>query len=104
MASEKSTDEARSRYNKGTIRGDLRYLAVSKDVRRHRLIFDIKRCRRTSFDTARYRRSPLIVPLLYLDLASSVDFSDAICAVSLRLDKICHYVERGLDRFARRCG
>ncbi len=38
MASEKSTDEAGSRYNKGTIRGDLRYLAVSKDVRRHRLI------------------------------------------------------------------
>src|SRR5437870_13841511 len=27
-----------TRYNKGTIRGDLRYLAVSKDVRRHRLI------------------------------------------------------------------
>src|SRR6267378_566217 len=38
MASEKSTDEAGSRYNKGTIRGDLRYLGVSQDVRRHRLI------------------------------------------------------------------
>ncbi len=38
MASEKSTDEAGSRYNKGTIRGDLRYLVASKDVRRHRLI------------------------------------------------------------------
>src|SRR5207245_4237331 len=31
-------DKARSRYNKGTIRNDLRYLVVSKDVRRHRLI------------------------------------------------------------------
>src|SRR6267154_1282882 len=30
--------KARSGYNKGTIRGDLRYLVVSKDVRRHRLI------------------------------------------------------------------
>src|SRR6266513_4901108 len=38
MASEKSTNEAGSRCNKGTIRGDLRYLVVSKDVRRHRLI------------------------------------------------------------------
>jgi hypothetical protein len=38
MASEKSTDEGGSRYNKGTIRGDLRYLVASKDVRRHRLI------------------------------------------------------------------
>jgi len=31
-------DKARSGYNKGTIRGALRYLVVSKDVRRHRLI------------------------------------------------------------------
>ncbi|SRR6266480_5501728 len=38
MASEKSTDEAGSRYNKGTIRGDPRHLVASKDVRRHRLI------------------------------------------------------------------
>src|SRR2546422_7824323 len=30
--------KARSGYNKGTIRDDLRYLVVSKDVRRHRLI------------------------------------------------------------------
>src|SRR6266436_2579483 len=30
--------KARSGYNKGTIRGDLQYLVVSKDVRRHRLI------------------------------------------------------------------
>src|SRR6266446_5362345 len=27
-----------SGYNKGTIRGDIRYLLVSRDVRRHRLI------------------------------------------------------------------
>src|SRR6266480_7371492 len=38
MASEKSTDETGSRYNKGTIRGDPRYLVASKGVRRHRLI------------------------------------------------------------------
>jgi hypothetical protein len=38
MAPETFTDQAGSGYNKGTIRGDLRYLAVSKDVRRHRLI------------------------------------------------------------------
>ncbi len=31
-------DKARSGYNKGTIRSDIRYLEVSKDVRRHRLI------------------------------------------------------------------
>src|SRR5205814_1374758 len=31
-------DKARSGYNKGTIRSDMRYLVVSKDVRRHRLI------------------------------------------------------------------
>src|SRR6266550_3289302 len=31
-------EKARSGYNKGTIRSDLRYLVVSKDVRRHRLI------------------------------------------------------------------
>src|SRR6266852_9417404 len=29
----------------------------------------VKRCRRTSFDTTRYRMSALIVPLLYPDLA-----------------------------------
>ena len=32
------TDGSASGYNKGTIRSDIRYLAVSKDVRRHRLI------------------------------------------------------------------
>ena len=31
-------DKARSGYNKGTIRADIRYLVVSRDVRRHRLI------------------------------------------------------------------
>src|SRR5713101_298811 len=36
--SEKSVNEATSGYIKGTIRGDLRYLVVSRDVRRHRLI------------------------------------------------------------------
>jgi hypothetical protein len=38
MGSEKFGNSAKSGYNKGTIRGDKRYLVVSKDVRRHRLI------------------------------------------------------------------
>src|SRR5258708_37481612 len=32
------SNSAKSGYNKGTIRSDIRYLVVSKDVRRHRLI------------------------------------------------------------------
>jgi hypothetical protein len=35
---EKFNDSAKSGYNKGTIRSDIGYLVVSKDVRRHRLI------------------------------------------------------------------
>src|ERR1700726_3179663 len=35
---EKFSNSAKSGYNKGTIRSDIRYLVVSKDVRRHRLI------------------------------------------------------------------
>jgi hypothetical protein len=38
MGSEKFSNSAKSGYNKGTIRSDIRYLVVSKDVRRHRLI------------------------------------------------------------------
>src|SRR5260370_16790972 len=38
MGSEKFGSSAKSGYNKGTIRSDIRYLVVSKDVRRHRLI------------------------------------------------------------------
>jgi hypothetical protein len=38
MGSEKFGNSAKSGYNKGTIRSDIWYLAVSKDVRRHRLI------------------------------------------------------------------
>jgi hypothetical protein len=38
MGSEKFSSSAKSGYNKGTIRSDVRYLVVSKDVRRHRLI------------------------------------------------------------------
>src|SRR5258708_28209332 len=36
---------------------------------------DIKRCRRKSFETTRYRMSLLIVPLLYPDLAESLNLS-----------------------------
>src|SRR5260370_41353180 len=39
---------------------------------------DIKRCRRTSFDTTRYQMSLLIVPLLYPDFAELLNFSDPI--------------------------
>src|ERR1700730_9177713 len=38
MGSEKFGSSAKSGYDKGTIRNDIRYLGVSKDVRRHRLI------------------------------------------------------------------
>src|SRR5260370_18502085 len=38
MGSEKFSNSAKSGYNKGTIRTDIWYLVVSKDVRRHRLI------------------------------------------------------------------
>jgi hypothetical protein len=38
MGSEKFSKPAKSGYNKGTIREDIRNLEVSKDVRRHRLI------------------------------------------------------------------
>ena len=38
MRSKKFSDLVKSGYNKGTIRSDIRYLVVSKDVRRHRLI------------------------------------------------------------------
>ena len=38
MGSEKFSNSAKSGYNEGTIRSDIRYLVVSKDVRRHRLI------------------------------------------------------------------
>jgi hypothetical protein len=38
MGSEKFSDSAKSGYNKGTIRTDIWYLVISKDVRRHRLI------------------------------------------------------------------
>jgi hypothetical protein len=36
--SEKFSNSAKSGYNKGTIRADIGYLVVSRDVRRHRLI------------------------------------------------------------------
>ena len=51
----------------------------TRDLCRDRTI-DIKRCRRTSFDTTRYRMSLLIVPLLYPDLAELLNFSDPISA------------------------
>jgi hypothetical protein len=38
MGPEKFSNPAKSGYNKGTIRSDIRYRGVSKDVRRHRLI------------------------------------------------------------------
>ncbi len=55
----------------GTTRLELATSAVTESI-------DIKRCRRTSFDTTRYRMSLLIVPLLYPDLAElRFSFNDA---------------------------
>ncbi len=54
MVSEKFSNSAKSGYNKGTIRSDIRYLVVSKDVRRHRLISV----------TAEVASSSLVVPAI----------------------------------------
>jgi hypothetical protein len=73
MTSEKSTDEAGSRYNKGTIRGDLGYLGI-------------KRCPPTPFDinqlhqpvavTAEVASSSLVVPAIpFQQLIGSAPFS-----------------------------
>jgi hypothetical protein len=45
---------------------------------------DIKRCRRTSFDTTRYRMSLLIVPLLYPDLILRISIK--ICSFFVSTD------------------
>ena len=50
--------QAQSGYNKGTIRSDIRYLVVSKDVRRHRLIsIDYCHGRGREFESRRPRHS-----------------------------------------------
>src|SRR5437660_11343808 len=59
--------QAKSGYNKGTIRSDIRYLVVSKDVRRHRLIsisyISLGRChgRGREFEARRPRHFSSIV-------------------------------------------
>jgi hypothetical protein len=53
MGSEKFSNSTESGYNKGTIRSDIRYLVVSKDVRRHRLTV-----------TAEVASSSLVVPAI----------------------------------------
>src|SRR5713226_6582770 len=53
MGSHKFSNSAKSGYNKGTIRSDIRYLVVSKDVRRHRLTV-----------TAEVASSSLVVPAI----------------------------------------
>jgi len=58
MGSEKFSNPAKSGYNKGTIRSDIRYLVVSKDVRRHRLIsIDYCHGRGREFESRRPRHS-----------------------------------------------
>ena len=52
MGSEKFSNSAKSGCNKGTIRSDMRYLVVSKDVRRHRSV------------TAEVASSSLVVPAI----------------------------------------
>ena len=62
MGSEKFSNSAKSGYNKGTIRAALRYLVVSKDVRRHRLI-SINYIKTLSV-TAEVASSSLVVPAI----------------------------------------
>src|SRR6267378_5527855 len=70
--SNQATDYIESGYNKGTIRSDIWYLVVSKDVRRHRLIsisyISHGRChgRGREFESRRPRHfSPnIVVPFL----------------------------------------
>ncbi len=54
--------DRKSGYNKGTIRAALRYLVVSKDVRRHRLI-SIDYIKTLSV-TAEVASSSLVVPAI----------------------------------------
>jgi hypothetical protein len=54
---------AKSGYNKGTIRSDIRYLVVSKDVRRHRLISV----------TAEVASSSLVVPAIPIQALTPVE-------------------------------
>jgi hypothetical protein len=63
MGSERFSKSVESGYNKGTIKSDIRYLVVSKDVRRHRLIsisyISLRRChgRGREFESRRPRHS-----------------------------------------------
>jgi hypothetical protein len=66
--------QAESGYNKGTIRGDIRHLVVSRDIRRHRLIsisyisqgrchgrgreFESRRPRHSFQEVAKIKKSP----------------------------------------------
>jgi len=91
MGSEKFSNAAKSGYNKGTIRSDIRYLVVSKDVRRHRLIsidyITTLRChgRGREFESRRPRHSfqsspnftePIVSPL---DLCSGQSSEIGAC-------------------------
>src|SRR6266550_5975555 len=58
MGSEKFNNPAKSGYNKGTIRSDIRYLVLSKDVRRHRLISTSYISRGRCHGILWYRREP----------------------------------------------
>src|SRR5690348_12133422 len=97
LRSEK-TNLIQSGYNKGTIRSDIRYLVVSKDVRRHRLIsisyVSQWRChgRGRGFESRRPRPS-FLVSFRFLsdenERASSLDFAQQsltlCCGASFRL-------------------
>jgi hypothetical protein len=62
MGVRNSVTPPKSGYNKGTIRSDIRYLVVSKDVRRHRLI-SINYIKTLSV-TAEVASSSLVVPAI----------------------------------------
>src|SRR6267142_3690346 len=70
VESSRRVGKARSGYNKGTIRCDLRYLVVSKDVRRHRLISISYISQRPV--TAEVASSSLVVPAIFSRSAGSI--------------------------------
>src|SRR5258708_24610492 len=77
MGSERFSNPAKSGYNKGTIRSDIRYLGVSKDVRRHRLIS-------ISSVTAEVASSSLVVPAILSKALRRISLKTLGCAKRAR--------------------
>src|SRR5882762_9570396 len=80
VESSRRVGKARSGYNKGTIRGDLRYLVVSKDVRRHRLISIDYITALPCHGRGRGFNSHRLLPACYLRPRSCHDLADSALA------------------------